>query len=541
MKQGEWGGPSSEHEEVYHAASRCQAASLPLTPRRLHGLKKACSIEGKKTGGFASQRKVLLSRFGRMPMSGLLKGRAIIGLMGVEHGENDPCPNIGEGTNGDAMTFPFCTFALIIGQGPLFLQRALPGKLMQRIPQGLNTPQSPVGLRIVSALKQDWGGTAQGLQTGSRLIASRIVSDFSEQARSQALASSGQAAEDLVVFMAQKKLLDLLLIGSDLLQQGQELNDQGYRQTRFCPGGDRISSQAGLMQLREELGGHFRGRGVASRLEDLADLLNRSGLCCFQGGIGLQKQQSRALLQLGKEVQGDGIIGFQAGRQLIDQAGLHLNQAILITRKSLEFGDLFTFGRESVQIREIGSPSLRQQIGIDSIGLGARGRALPVNRAWIDGIHWPPLFQQERKKQAVVGLNHAGHLFLVLAAQRARKPGIQLVKSFWGMGNTDRTELSPSFVKNQSLMLLVCPIDTSIEHGKTPSVLTTFLSNCALILWCSKHDFLIISCSQKHRWRSASFLHRSSRGERRAFLQRVQQFTRASVPLAPALCRVGLV
>ncbi len=190
-----------------------------------------------------------------------------------------------------------------------------------------------MGLRIVSALKQDWGGAAEGLQTGSRLIASRIVSDFSEQARSQALASSGQAASDPVVFMAQKKLLDLLIIGSDLLYQGQELNNQGYRQTRFCPGDDRISSQAGLMQLREELGGHFRGRGVASRLEDLADLLNRSGLCCFQGRIGLQKQQSRALLQLGKEVQGDGIIGFQAGRQLIDQAGLRLNQAILITRQ----------------------------------------------------------------------------------------------------------------------------------------------------------------------------------------------------------------
>src|SRR5205085_3156031 len=96
----------------------------------------------------------------------------------------------------------------------------------------------------------------------------------------------------------------------------------------------------------------------------------------------------------------------------------------------------------------------------------------------------PPLFQQECNKQAVVGLNNAGHLLLVLAIQRARKPGIQLVKSFWGMGNTDRTELSPSFVKNQSIMLLVCPIDTSIEHGKTPSVLTTFLSPRALLLWC---------------------------------------------------------
>ncbi len=46
--------PSREHEGVYHAASRCQAASLPETSRRLHDLKKACSVEGKKPGAFAS-------------------------------------------------------------------------------------------------------------------------------------------------------------------------------------------------------------------------------------------------------------------------------------------------------------------------------------------------------------------------------------------------------------------------------------------------------------------------------------------------------
>ncbi len=52
MKERKRGLPSSEHEEVYHAASRCQAASLSLTARRLHGLKKACSVERQKTGGF---------------------------------------------------------------------------------------------------------------------------------------------------------------------------------------------------------------------------------------------------------------------------------------------------------------------------------------------------------------------------------------------------------------------------------------------------------------------------------------------------------
>jgi len=69
MKPEKRGRPSSEHEQVYHAAPRCQAASLALTPRRLHGLRRPCLVEGKKTGDFASQRKTFLSRFGRMQMS----------------------------------------------------------------------------------------------------------------------------------------------------------------------------------------------------------------------------------------------------------------------------------------------------------------------------------------------------------------------------------------------------------------------------------------------------------------------------------------
>lgn len=49
---------SSEHEEMYHAASRCQATSFSLTPRRLHDLKKTCSLEDQNTGGFASLESI---------------------------------------------------------------------------------------------------------------------------------------------------------------------------------------------------------------------------------------------------------------------------------------------------------------------------------------------------------------------------------------------------------------------------------------------------------------------------------------------------
>ncbi len=237
MKAEKQGRPSREHEheheQVYHAASCCQAASLSLTARRLHGLVKACSIEGKKIGGFASQNTEPLSSFDGVKRLSRLKDSRNIGLVCAQHGEDDPHPHVRQGTDCDTMTFPASrTFALIVGSRPRLAQRTLPSKLMQGIAQGLDTPLASMRLRVVSALKQDRRSASQSLQTGSTFIPRRIVSDFSEQAGRKAFARSGQAQKDLVVFMTQKKLLDLLVIFSELLNQGQELDDQGKRQTR---------------------------------------------------------------------------------------------------------------------------------------------------------------------------------------------------------------------------------------------------------------------------------------------------------------------
>src|SRR6266704_6101018 len=73
MRQRKLREPSTRHEPVYHAAPRCQAASLPLTVWRLHGLFKACQIEGQKTGAcFASQESARTARLEVLPLgSGL--------------------------------------------------------------------------------------------------------------------------------------------------------------------------------------------------------------------------------------------------------------------------------------------------------------------------------------------------------------------------------------------------------------------------------------------------------------------------------------
>ncbi len=244
MKQRARKSSSIEHEAVYHAASCCQAVSLSLTPRRLHAQKKTCSVEGKKTGRFASQRTALLSyRMTGMHLPSRLQRRTIIGLMRSEHSEDDSHPNVRQSTNRNAMAFAFRTLALIVSGGPGFLPSALPGKLMQRIPQRFDTAQTAVGFGVVPALKQDRRTASQGLQTGSTLIARGIITDFGEQTRSETFACSGQAQKDSIVFMAQKKAFNLLVVGGNLFEQRQQLCHQGQRQACIGARGHRSSLQ----------------------------------------------------------------------------------------------------------------------------------------------------------------------------------------------------------------------------------------------------------------------------------------------------------
>ncbi len=307
MEAEKRGRPSSEHEHVYHAASCCQAASLSLTARHLHGLKKACSVEGKKTGGFASQGHVFLRCFESVKLLCCFKRRAIIGLVRLEHSENDPSPNVRQSTNSDAMTFPFCPFALVIGFGPGFLLGALPGELVQRIPQWFDAALAAVWLRIGATLKQDRRGSSKSLQAGSSLVPCGIIADFCEQPRGQALSCRWQTAEDFLVFMAQKKVFNLFIVSCNLLKQGQELSDQSQHQARLGTGGDSTGRQVRLMKRFNNLGSRSPCSGMSSLLERLGDLLGRGPHRELDSGIRVQEEQRRLLLErASKQLQCDG-------------------------------------------------------------------------------------------------------------------------------------------------------------------------------------------------------------------------------------------
>src|SRR5438105_15207918 len=120
MKQRNLGKPSTWHEEVYHAALGCQAASLSLTAQRWHGLKKACQVEGQKTGccfpceGSTRTAWAQAAELGSVFCVETLcrfKGAGLISLLLVPHGKNNPDPQVGKRTYRFGGTSPFFALA----------------------------------------------------------------------------------------------------------------------------------------------------------------------------------------------------------------------------------------------------------------------------------------------------------------------------------------------------------------------------------------------------------------------------------------------
>jgi len=241
MKQWKGEIPSTWHEKVDHAASRCQAAALSLTSRRLHGRNKVCQVEGQKTGCcFASLGNSL-----SMGSSGCLKDGGLIALFLEPHRVDHPYPHIRQGTHGDRMAFSFLPLALIVFQCPRFGERRLPGKLLHGIAQRFDAGIAPMRFGIGATLEQDGRGPGQGLQAGWMAIACAIIPDFCQQARRKPLSSPGQTAEKLAVSMRQKKVGDSLVILRTAFNYRQQLFDKRHQEPRFRVGRDLVGFKWG--------------------------------------------------------------------------------------------------------------------------------------------------------------------------------------------------------------------------------------------------------------------------------------------------------
>ncbi len=367
---------STRHEPVYHATHGCQGKRSGLTAARWRGLFWACQVESQKNAGFLAH--VERDQHNLEPLSGfacmlplrLLKGGGLIAAAMGPQGKDDPDPHIGKCPHGNGMAFAFRSFALIIVFGPGFALRRLPGELIKRVAQGFHAAQSAMRFGGHAALIEHGGGSPQGLQTASRLIARPVIADLGKQPWSQAASCTWQALKDGVILMGQKKGGDLLVILSDLFHERHQLAHQGLQQARFRTDRGGISLQLRLTHLLGYLACDLRRLRVLGLPKQFLALRRGGRSRCSGGWIRLQEAQGALLLQFSKQLQCHRIIGFQTSRELIDQAGLHLHQRVLLAREQLEFSDLFTIGDQAMQIRQLCTSRFRQQVRINEIGRG---------------------------------------------------------------------------------------------------------------------------------------------------------------------------
>ncbi len=94
------------------------------------------------------------------------------------------------------------------------------------------------------------------------------------------------------------------------------------------------------MQRGEDLGSNLARGGMSAFFQGRFNLCKRGGCRSLRSWIRLQKHQRRALLQFAEEMQSNRVVRFQTSGELIHQAGLPLDQRILVTSQGFEFRDL---------------------------------------------------------------------------------------------------------------------------------------------------------------------------------------------------------
>src|SRR5579884_2322391 len=226
---------------------------LGLTLMSWPGQKTTCPGTSKKTARFLAQKTRLrhhrwqLSSTASMQLLCLLKHAGLIAGLALPHAIDDAHPNVGQSSHGHTVGFALGPFALIIGSRPGLLQGRLPGKLVQGVAQWFQASKAFVRFGIIAALERHRSGPSQSLHTVSILVTLAVISPLSQQARSQPFSHSRQRLPEGVIWVGQKKALDLLVIGCDLLDDHLQLFDQREHQARFRAHGDLIGSQCRTM------------------------------------------------------------------------------------------------------------------------------------------------------------------------------------------------------------------------------------------------------------------------------------------------------
>src|SRR5260221_7404476 len=254
---------------------------------------------------------------GRMRPLCRFKRRGLIAGVTHPHTIDDAPPDVGQSAQRNTTGFAFCQLALIVRSGPWLAQGRLPGKLVEIIAPRFDAGKALVCPGIVAALERHRSRASQFLNTLCISIARPIVSPFGEQTWSQALACTRQGTPDLMIWMGQKKGLNLLLIAGNVLDHDQQLFDQRQHQARFGPHRDGGGFQLRTMHFLNDRSSGLSGVGKLSLTQGGRDLFHRRACCGLWSRVGSQKPQRGRLVQLGEQRNSNRIGFLEARGQLI--------------------------------------------------------------------------------------------------------------------------------------------------------------------------------------------------------------------------------
>ena len=452
---------------------------------------------------------------GRMSQLSSFKGRALIGASSLPHAIDDAHPNVCQSSQCHTMGFAFRAFALIGVTGPGFLHRRLPGELVQMVAQGFQASKAFVRFGIIATLERDGSRSGQRLDAIGSGIAAAIFTPFGQQTRREALACPRQRTPDRLVIMGQKKGVDLLIVASNVLDEHQQLFDQREHQPRLGTHDDLAGNQLGAVQFLKDLGSHLHGVGMLADMQAGGDLFQRSGLRGGWGRVGLQEDQAGVLMQLGKQLQGRRIVLLEAGRQLVDQPRLRLDQGILIAGERFQLLDGDTIRLQATQLGQIEATDFGQQIGINLIGLGSGGFAQLIGGLGVDRIDGETGFQQKRDEQAVVRFDNASQL--LGRSRDAEQKRFQFVQALMTVSKASHPYALTRFVQDKHIMMGICPIHTDVPHTRASLSLQLPGVSGPYITGARSNVPPIIDWPRKTAKGRTIFFYRSSRVEKAVF------------------------
>ncbi len=110
-----------------------------------------------------------------------LKNGALVVDLILRHPEENSHPDVCQTADRHAMALALRSFALVVGFGPRFAKRGLPGKLMQHIAQRLHTGKTFVRFGKVATLEGDRSCACQFLYTLGILIPTSVIAPFGKR------------------------------------------------------------------------------------------------------------------------------------------------------------------------------------------------------------------------------------------------------------------------------------------------------------------------------------------------------------------------